>query len=153
MKRSDIITGRGFAKPPAPQQNIHQNSYNIYQAEPVDTYSYQNNYNSYNNYNSDHYVSEDYHQSDSYYDNSYGYANSEPQQSSYLPSSDYDKLKENLSLNDQLRSYINSLKQKLEYYTSPKDAYNYERKTAIDLNQYQNGIPESSRYLFNINWT
>ena len=60
------------------------------------------------------------------------------QESSYLPQSDYHKLQQKLSTNDQLRSYIKTLRQQLNEYKNIVP-HNHERGTIVDLNQYNSG--------------
>ena len=62
----------------------------------------------------------------------------QPQQESYLPQSDYHKLQQKLSTNDQLRSYIKTLRQQLNEYKNIVP-HNHERGTIVDLNQYNSG--------------
>merc|ERR1712241_1063469 len=66
------------------------------------------------------------------------YSYRQPQHQSYLPQSDYHKLQQKLSTNDQLRSYIKTLRQQLNEYKNivPHD---HERGTTVDLNQYDSG--------------
>ena len=145
-KRSEIINGRGFAAPP--QLNIetyHQNSVPRHQVKHQYNSDYTDRYYQPNDHQDSYY--QDYHQTE----NDYGY---EPENSynPYIPQSDYDRLKQKLSTNDQLRSYIKKLKQKLNEYKSinPKQELrvqmnNHERRTSIDLSSYQR-IP-NQRYI------
>ena len=145
IKRSDIINGRGFAAPPKLNidtyntKNSDYNQVNYYQNSDYQNYAYdssdQNNY---------------YHTEPDYYD-SY--------QPSYVPQSDYDKLKLKLSTNDQLRSYINKLKQKLNQYKqiNPRHEHlvqmkSHERRTSVDLNRYHD-LPSNNnkRFILQVN--
>merc|ERR1712024_384428 len=92
VKRSDIITGRGFAAPPkliidtypSPDQGQFYTDNDLQYHGPQQQqpqYSYR-----------------------------------QPQQQSYLPQSDYHKLQQKLSTNDQMRSYIKNLRQQLNVY-------------------------------------
>merc|ERR1712172_454363 len=120
FKRSspDVITGRGFAAPPKVEietynspgntgpsyysDNLTGGQHGYYSEEwERETYlaptEYQHNY--------------QYEDISGHYQRPKSY-----QSSSYLPSSDYDRLKDKLYTNDQLRSYIKDLKQQLNNY-------------------------------------
>ena len=113
VKRSDIITGRGFAAPPklnidtypSPDQGqfYTDNELQYHGPQQQPQYSYR-----------------------------------QPQHQSYLPQSDYHKLQQKLSTNDQLRSYIKTLRQQLNEYKNIVP-HNHERGTIVDLNQYDSG--------------
>ena len=120
MKRSDIITGRGFAAPP----KLNIDTY----PSPDPGHFYTDNELQYNSYQQ---------QSGTKHQPPYSYR--QPQQeSSYLPQSDYHKLQQKLSTNDQLRSYIKTLRQQLNEYKNIVP-HNHERGTIVDLNQYNSG--------------
>ena len=137
-KRSEVITGRGFAAPPEVKITENYNSPSFPSQSPNNQNIYQNSVNSYQGskkyFNLGHYQ----------YQNNNGYNTyDEPNYQSYLPKSDYQKLKQKLTTNDQLRSYIHTLKQQINQYTGSErqDLYDYRRNTAVDLNQYYDDIP------------
>ena len=120
MKRSDIITGRGFAAPPKLTIDTHPS--------PDPGHFYTDNELQHNSYQQ---------QPGTKHQPPYSYR--QPQQeSSYLPKSDYHKLQQKLSTNDQLRSYIKTLRQQLNEYKNIVP-HNHERGTIVDLNQYDSG--------------
>lgn len=145
-KRSEIINGRGFAAPPKLNiETYHQNSVPRNQVKQQYHSDYTDRYYQPNDHQDSYY--QDYYQTES----DYGY---EPENSyhSYIPQSDYDRLKQKLSTNDQLRSYIKKLKQKLNEYKNinPRQEHriqmnNHERATSIDLSRYQR-VP-NQRYI------
>merc|ERR1712109_255186 len=93
VKRSDIITGRGFAAPPKLTIDTHPS--------PDPGHFYTDNELQYNSYQQ---------HPGTKHQPPYSYR--QPQQeSTYLPQSDYHKLQKKLSTNDQLRSYIKTLRQ------------------------------------------
>ena len=129
-KRGEVITGRGFAAPP--QVKITEN-YNSPSYGSQNVYGVQNYH--HNNVNS-------YQESSKYYNTGYQ-RDPEPHYQSYLPQSNYQKLKQRLSTNDQLRSYIKTLKKEINQYkgSERQDLYDYGRNTAVDQNQYYENVP------------
>ena len=114
VKRSDIITGRGFAAPP----KLNIDTY----PSPDQGHFYTDN--------------ELQHHGPQQQQPQYSYR--QPQHQSYLPQSDYHKLQQKLSTNDKLRSYIKTLRQQLNEYKNIVP-HNHERGTIVDLNQYDSG--------------
>ena len=124
VKRSDIITGRGFAAPP----KLNIDTY----PSPEQGHLYTDN--------------ELQHHGPQQQQPQYSYR--QPQHQSYLPQSDYHKLQQKLSTNDQLRSYIKTLRQQLNEYKNIVP-HNHERGTIVDLNQYDSGRYKNIYDLFN----
>lgn len=150
VKRSspDVITGRGFAAPP----KLNIESYSSPSSSGPSYYSDNLTRGQYGYYSEERdkeaYLPHAEYQHDYQYEDISGhYQRSKTYQSSpYLPSSDYDRLKDKLYTNDQLRSYIKDLKQQINKYENIVP-HNYERGTKIDLRRYNHNEPYTKRYL------
>ena len=150
VKRSspDVITGRGFAAPP----KLNIETYNSPGSQGPSYYSDNLTGGQYDYYNEErarepYLPPAEYPQNYQYEDISGHYQRPQTyQSSSYLPSSDYDRLKDKLYTNDQLRSYIKDLKQQLHNYENIVP-HNHERGTKIDLSRYNHNQPYTKRYL------
>ena len=141
---SDVITGRGFAAPP--KLNIETYSSPGSQGPSYYSDNLTGGQGQYDYYSDErdrepYLPPAEYPQNYQYEDISGHYQRPQTYQSSaYLPSSDYDRLKDKLYTNDQLRSYIKDLKQQLNNYENivPHD---HERGTKIDLSRYHHNEP------------
>ena len=149
FKRSspDVITGRGFAAPP----KLNIETYNSPGSQGPSYYSDNLTGGQYDYYSEErarepYLPPTEYPQNYQYEDISGHYQRPQTyQSSSYLPSSDYDRLKDKLYTNDQLRSYIKDLKQQLHNYENIVP-HNHERGTKIDLSRYNHNQPYTKRY-------
>jgi len=154
VKRSspDVITGRGFAAPP----KLNIETYNSPGSQGPSYYSDnltggQHDYYSEERAREPYLPPAEYPQNYQYEDISGHYQRPQTyQSSSYLPSSDYDRLKDKLYTNDQLRSYIKDLKQQLHNYENIVP-HNHERGTKIDLSRYNHNQPYTKSFSGNKN--
>ena len=143
-----MITGRGFAAPP----KLEIETYNSPGSPGPSYYSDNLTWGQHGYYSEEreaYLAPAEYQHNYQYEDISGHYQRPKSyQSSSYLPSSDYDQLKDKLHTNDQLRSYIKDLKQQLNNYENIVPHY-HERETKVDLNRYHQNEPYTKRYLKN----
>jgi len=149
VKRSspDVITGRGFAAPP----KLEIETYNS-PGSPGPSYYSDNLTGGQHGYYSEEreaYLAPAEYQHNYQYEDISGHYQ-RPKSSSYLPSSDYDQLKDKLHTNDQLRSYIKDLKQQLNNYENIVPHY-HERETKVDLSRYHQNEPYTKSFSGNKN--
>jgi len=145
MRRSspDVITGRGFAAPP--KLNIETYSS---PGSPGPSYSNdpdltrgQHAYYSEGSVREAHSPPGEYQHNYQYEDISGHYPSHQSyQSSSYLPTSEYQRLKDKLYTNEQLKSYIKELRQQIKTYENIVP-HNHERGTKIDLSRYHHNEP------------
>ena len=151
VKRSspDVITGRGFAAPP--KLNIETYSSPGSQGPSYYSDNLTGGQGQYDYYSEErdrepYLPPAEYPQNYQYEDISGHYQRPQTyQSSSYLPSSDYDRLKDKLYTNDQLRSYIKDLRQQINNYENIVP-HNHERGTKVDLSRYHHNDPYPKRY-------
>ena len=150
VKRSspDVITGRGFAAPPKVEIETYNSPGNTGPSYYSDNLTRgQHGYYSEGWEREAYLAPTEYQHNYQYEDISGHYQRPKSyQSSSYLPSSDYDRLKDKLYTNDQLRSYIKDLKQQLNNYENVVPHY-HERGTKVDLSRYHHDEPYTKRYL------
>ena len=144
----DVITGRGFAAPP--KLNIETYSS---PGSPGPSYSNdpdltrgQHAYYSEGSVREAYSPPGEYQHNYQYEDISGHYPSHQSyQSSSYLPTSEYQRLKDKLYTNEQLKSYIKELRQQIKTYENIVP-HNHERGTKIDLSRYHHNEPYIKRY-------